>query len=151
MELTISKLAFALRRFSEYLQRVGSELFAEAFRIHQVRSLSVQQLRYLEVIEANEGVTPAELATAFEVSKPTVSNILGQLESRGLIRARADQGDRRIRRLHPTEVTSDIFERRRGMYRTLAQHIETKLTVAEIEDMVALLVKAGDGLEGGNE
>ena len=151
MELTIDSLADSLRRFSEYLQRTGSRLFTEAFRINQVRTLSVQQLRYLEVIEGKPGVTPAELAAAFGVRKPTVSNMIGQLESRGLLKCESDQGDRRVKRLHPTEVTIRIFERRRRMYLELAEHIQGKLSESEIRQMVRLLLKAADGLGAGDE
>ena len=151
MELTTADLATSLRVFSEYLQRTGGRLFTEAFRIHQIRTLSVQQLRYLEVIEGNPGVKPADLATVFGVARPTVSNIIAQLESRGLVHSEPDPDDRRVKRLGPTAVTSRIFEQRRGMYVELARHIETKLTGSEIRRLADLLSKAADGLENGDE
>jgi DNA-binding MarR family transcriptional regulator len=150
MELTISELADSLRRFSEYLQRVGSELFTEAFRIHSVSSLSVQQLRYLEVIEGQPGVTPAELAAAFEVRKPTVSNMVSQLENMGLVDGQTDQHDRRVKRLHPSGVASEIFERRRGMYAKLARHIEERLSNPERRELIRLMLKVASGLEAGD-
>ena len=142
----MGELADTLRLFAEYLQKTGSSLFAEAFRIHGVRTLSVQQLRYLEVIEGNPGVSPAELAKKFEVAKPTISNMVAALEGRGLIRAETDSEDRRVKRLWPTTVTSQIFRRRREMYVELAKHIDEKLTQSEIRQMVRLLTKAAHGL-----
>ena len=142
MELTILSLSQSLHHFSEYLQHVGNELFNEAFRIHQIRNLSVQQLRYLEVIEGHEGITPTQLAEIFNVRKPTVSNIIGQLENRSLIRRQTGTRDRRVSKLYPTELTSKIFQQRRGMYIKLAQHIQSKLSPNEIEHMVKLLEKA---------
>ena len=147
MELIGDTLSHELQLFSEYLQRVGGELFKEAFRVHQIRDLSVQQLRYLEVIEASDGVTPMELSRLFAVRKPTVSNLVGQLESKGLIHRERDGTDRRINRLYATGVTRSIFDRRRGMYRELAEHIKDRLTDEEVVKLVELFRKATDGLE----
>tara|TARA_B100000614_G_scaffold254276_1_gene269441 strand:- start:1490 stop:1945 length:456 start_codon:yes stop_codon:yes gene_type:complete len=142
MELIIHELAVHLERFAEHLQDVGGELFRDAFRTHQIRELTVQQLRYLEVVEANPGLTPGDLAAAFQVKKPTVSNIVRQLERDGLIHRENDAIDRRVYRIHPTEVSIDIFRKRREMYTNLAEHIGTRLTHDELVDLERLLRKA---------
>lgn len=146
MELTII-LSQNLQLFSEYLQNVGNELFTEAFSIHHVRNLSVQQLRYLEVIEGNKGITPTQLTEIFNVRKPTVSNIISQLESRDLIFRQADTLDKRVSKLYPTELSSNIFRMRRGMYIKLAEHIQSKLSPDEMNQMVMLLEKSALEME----
>jgi DNA-binding MarR family transcriptional regulator len=138
MELTIKTLAAQIRTFSEYLQRVGSELFIEAYRTHGVKSLSIQQLRYLEVIEAKPGISPGELSKAFGVRKPTVSNIILQLEGSGLITKEKSGPDRRVFRLQPTDVTRRIFSKRRSMYAKLARHVMGKLNKPELESLMTL-------------
>jgi DNA-binding MarR family transcriptional regulator len=138
MELTITALAAQLRGFSEYLQRVGAELFREAFRTHGIKDLSVQQLRYLEIIEGKPGTSPRDLAAAFNVKKPTVSNVIERLEKLGLIRRETSPDDKRVCRLHPTETTEKIFKKRRSMYHKLAAHIAGRLSGSQIRNLVSL-------------
>ena len=134
-------LAGQLRTFSEYLQEVGSELFREAFKAQGVANLSLQQLRYLELIEGKPGMLPGELAARFAVTRPTVSNILRRLEQQGLIRREKSPGDGRSWLLHPTERTRRIFEKRRGMYDKLAAHVMEKLSGAESDALTSLFGK----------
>jgi DNA-binding MarR family transcriptional regulator len=130
-----------IRGFSEYLQRVGAGLFQEAFKAQGIRNLTVQQLRYLEVIEGSPGLSPGSLAERFAVTKPTVSNVLARLEHHGLIRRERDPEDGRGCFVHPTESARRIFEKRRKMYAMLAAHIAGKLGTAETRELVRLFAK----------
>jgi len=141
MELTIKELADQLRGFAEYLQRVGAELFDAAFKTHGVKGLSLLQLRYLELIEGKPGISPGELTTLFNVKKPTVTNIVNNLEHGGLVRKEKSPEDGRVCRLHPTDTTVKIFTMRRGMYDTLAFHVARKLEKPEIKGLVRLFGK----------
>jgi DNA-binding MarR family transcriptional regulator len=141
MELTIKALADNIRGFSEYLQRVGAELFSEAFKTQGIKELSLLQLRYLELIEGNPGLSPGALATHFIVKKPTVTNVISQLERSGLIHKERDTEDKRVYCLYPTETTKAIFEKRRGMYVLLASHIAGKLDTAEVGELIRLFGK----------
>ncbi len=146
MKLTIKALAGHLQLFSEYLQKVGSGLFQEAFKVQGVKKLSLQQLRYMEVIESSPGITPGDLAKMFAVTKPTVSNIVRQLERSGLIARTRSKDDARVSMLQASETAHAVFEKRRGMYATLARHIETTLDQGQVESLVSLLdavVKGG--------
>src|SRR5260370_25374412 len=49
-----------------------------------------------------DGVRQKELATALSIEGPSLVRLLDNLERRGLIDLRADEGDRRARGLHPT-------------------------------------------------
>jgi MarR family transcriptional regulator for hemolysin len=141
MKLTISTLAGQLRSFSEYLQRVGADLFREAFRVHGISSLTLLQLRYLEMIEARPGMTPGDLAESFQVRKPTVSNILRQLEQQALITREKGGNDGRVCRLFATDRTRAVFAKRRGMYSLLARRIGKKLTQSEMKALMLLFTK----------
>lgn len=141
MKLTINTLAGQLRTFSEYLQQVGADLFREAFRVHGISSLTLLQLRYLEMIEARPGMTPGDLADSFQVRKPTVSNILRQLEQQVLIRREKGGNDGRVCRLFATDRTRGIFAKRRGMYSLLARRIGKRLTQSEMRALTLLFTK----------
>jgi DNA-binding MarR family transcriptional regulator len=141
MELTIKELADQLRGFAEYLQRVGAELFDEAFKTQGVKALSLLQLRYLEIIEGKPGISPGELTGLFNVKKPTVTNIVNTLENSGLVRREKSADDGRVCRLHPTDRTVKIFTMRRGMYGRLASHVAGKLDKAEIKGLARLFRK----------
>ncbi len=141
MELTIKELAEQLRGFAEYLQRVGAELFDEAFKTEGVKGLSLLQLRYLELIEGKPGISPGELTGLFNVKKPTVTNIINNLEHGGLLRREKSADDGRVCRLHPTVRTVKIFAKRRGMYDALALHVAGKLDTPEIKSLVRLFRK----------
>jgi DNA-binding MarR family transcriptional regulator len=54
------------------------------------------------VIVFNPGVTPTALAEAEQVSAPTVSRALKELDGQGLIERRATPDDRRSQTLFPT-------------------------------------------------
>jgi DNA-binding MarR family transcriptional regulator len=138
MELTTKALAAHVRTFSEYLQKVGSALFEEAFKVRGVKRLSIQQLRYLELIEACPGITPGDLAKRFAVTKPTVSNVILALERLDLISKKNSDSDARVYKLYPREEARRIFEKRRGMYVKLARHIQGRLDRAGLESLVSL-------------
>jgi DNA-binding MarR family transcriptional regulator len=141
MKLTIKELTLQLRGFSEYLQRVGAELFQEAFRTQGIQNLTVQHLRYLELIEGSPGLSPGDLAETFKVTKPTVSNIIRRLEQQGLIEKENGVDDRRTWLLSPTERTRRIFEKRRDMYGKLAAHVTRALSEKEARQLVKLFGK----------
>jgi DNA-binding MarR family transcriptional regulator len=139
MKLTI--LAAQIRAFSEYLQGVGAELFIEAYRTYGVKGLSIQQLRYLEIIEGKRGVTPGDLALGFGVKKPTVTRIVKDLERLGLIRRERSGDDKRVSNLYPTGRAIGIFSKRRGMYLKLASHVSARLSGAELRTLSSLFGK----------
>jgi DNA-binding MarR family transcriptional regulator len=76
--------------------------------------------------------------------------MVSQLENMGLVDGQTDQHDRRVKRLHPSGVASEIFERRRGMYAKLARHIEERLSNPERRELIRLMLKVASGLEAGD-
>jgi DNA-binding MarR family transcriptional regulator len=141
MELTIINLSIQLREFAEYLQKTGNELFAVALKTEGLKDLSITQLRYLELIEGNPGMSPGTLARIFSVRKPTVANQLARLEELGLITRERAGSDKRVFRLIPTERTKGIFEKRREMYGKLAVHVAGRLDAAELAELSRLFGK----------
>lgn len=66
--------------------------------------LTVQQLRVLNLVATEPGLTSQDLARQLAVSAPTASGLVDRLEEKGVLERRRDPDDRRLRRLHLTEL-----------------------------------------------
>lgn len=55
------------------------------------------------LVRVRDGRTPLELARAFQVPKPSMTNTLSGLEARGLVEMRANETDARSKRVWLTE------------------------------------------------
>ncbi|MFG1924158.1 MarR family winged helix-turn-helix transcriptional regulator [Cryptosporangium sp. NPDC048952] len=100
----------------------------EAMSAHGVR---VGQNLVLEVLWAEDGLTPGELAARLRVSTPTVVNAATRMETAGLITRRRDDADARLVRLYLTD-TGRAAEKPVGDARAaLARHVTAELTPEE--------------------
>lgn len=66
--------------------------------------LTVQQLRVLNLVASEPGLSSQDLAKQLAVSAPTASGLVDRLEEKGVLERRRDPDDRRLRRLHLTEL-----------------------------------------------
>jgi DNA-binding MarR family transcriptional regulator len=99
-----------------------------ADRLH---SAAIHLLRYLRRADATTGLTAArasalsvlvfggpttigDLATAEQVSAPTMTKLITSLEGEGLVRRVADERDRRVVRVHATPQAARILRRGRA-------------------------------------
>jgi DNA-binding MarR family transcriptional regulator len=99
-----------------------------ADRLH---SAAIHLLRYLRRADAATGLTAArasvlsvlvfggpttigELATAEQVSAPTMTKLITGLEGEGLVRRVADERDRRVVRVHATPQAARILRKGRA-------------------------------------
>lgn len=57
----------------------------------------------------NEGITQSELADLLEVEKPTLGRLLDRLEAKGWVERRADESDRRVKRVYLTGQVQDLM------------------------------------------
>lgn len=72
--------------------------------LERLEGVSAPALWVLGIVIDNPGVTPSGIAAAEQVSLPTVSRSLKELDDAGLIERRPDPDDRRTQRLHATTV-----------------------------------------------
>jgi DNA-binding MarR family transcriptional regulator len=99
-----------------------------ADRLH---SAAIHMLRYLRRADAATGLTAArasvlsvlvfggpttigDLATAEQVSAPTMTKLITSLEGEGLVRRAADERDGRVVRVHATPSAARILRRGRA-------------------------------------
>jgi DNA-binding MarR family transcriptional regulator len=129
-----------------------------ADRLH---SAAIHLLRYLRRADVETGLTAArasvlsvvvfggpttigDLATAEQVSAPTMTKLITSLEGEGLVRRVADERDRRVVRVHATPQAARILRRgRAARVRVLA---ETLRLVGATD--LATLGRAADILRG---
>lgn len=135
----------------------GGGAGAEARRIADgLHSTAIQLLRRVRVEDASSGLTPprlsalsvivfggpltlGELATAEQVRPPTITRLVRDLESAGLVRVLPDAADRRVRRVEATpEGRRVLHEGRTRRVRRLAAELEA-LPAADL-DVVARAV-----------
>jgi len=77
--------------------------------------LSSAQWRLVVRVFKEEGVTQARLAELLEIEPISVSRLIDRMEEAGWIERRADPGDRRVRMIHLTTRSRQIFDDMRSM------------------------------------
>lgn len=104
------------------------EIADVADRLH---SAAIHLLRYLRRADVETGLTAArasvlsvlvfggpttigDLATAEQVSAPTMTKLITSLEGEGLVRRGADERDRRVVRVHATPQAARILRKGRA-------------------------------------
>lgn len=71
--------------------------------------LSAAQWRLLVRVVKDEGVAQARLAELLEIEPISVSRLIDRMEQGGWIERRQDASDRRIRTIHPTDMSRKVF------------------------------------------
>ena len=87
--------------------------------------LTIQQLRVLDHVVKQPGLSGQELGALLGVSPPTASGLVERLVEKGLVVRVDDLDDRRVRRLKPTEAALDVMRQLDSMFeRCLAVVLE---------------------------
>jgi MarR family transcriptional regulator for hemolysin len=110
----------------------------EAMTSHGVR---IGQNLLLEVLWAEDGLTPGELAARLGVATPTVVNTATRMEAADLLVRRRDEGDARLVRLYLTEHGRAVEEPIQGARRRLEDYATGTLTSEERRVMETALTK----------
>ena len=105
---------------------------------HGLPALPEAQVAVLHALRAHPSVTPAELAQRLDLARPTVSNLLRDLEAAGLVAKERSASDRRSVLLTITErarQVQDAFHRGRAevltsVWAELDQSARSALTAA---------------------
>ena len=115
-----------------FSQRADLPTFASAFE------LSAAQCHVLHLMEPGQPIPMGKLAESLACDASNVTGLVDRLESRGLVRRHADEGDRRVKVLEltraGTRLRSTVIER---MTRPPARL--DRLSAAEQRSLVKLL------------
>ena len=85
------------------------------------------------------GVEQARLADLIGCDRATTGGLVDRLESKGLVERRADQNDRRLKRLTLTTAGEGLFDQLRDSVRGVTNHFVAPLSSEEREQLVTLL------------
>jgi DNA-binding MarR family transcriptional regulator len=123
---------------------VVQELFETNSRVHDRAvglagpmplppDLTMQQVRVLSHIAKDPGITGHELGDRLGVSAPTASGLIDRLVEKGLVTRVDDAEDRRVRRLHATELGLDVIRQMDSMFGRALGVVITRLSLEELQ------------------
>ncbi len=95
--------------------------------------LTMQQVRVLSHIAKDPGITGHELGERLGVSAPTASGLIDRLVEKGLVTRVDDTEDRRVRRLHPTELGLDVIRQMDSMFGRALGVVIQRLSLEELQ------------------
>jgi DNA-binding MarR family transcriptional regulator len=121
----------------------AQELFDLNSRVHDLAmglvgpmpappDLTMQQLRVLDRVAKQPGMSGHELGDLLGVSAPTASGLVDRLADKGLISRTDDADDRRVRRLHATDAGQDVMRQMESMF---GRALGVVLAVLTTEDL----------------
>jgi DNA-binding MarR family transcriptional regulator len=109
----------------------GSEFYA----------LTMSRIHYLDMIYHLQGPTLSDLARRLQVSKPTVTVAVDNLERRGYVRKLRSQEDKRVLNVLLTERGRTIAELHDRIHHGYAERIAAVLSGDDLERLRDLLGK----------
>ncbi|WP_432877479.1 MarR family winged helix-turn-helix transcriptional regulator [Kribbella sp. CA-245084] len=93
-------------------------------------NLTMQQLKILSLLNAQDSRSSQELTAALGVSPATTSGIIDRLVAQGMVRRREDPDDRRVRRIELSEqgrkLMDDLVESSSAYFRQLLSGLEVE-------------------------
>jgi len=127
----------------ELLNEIGiiDQLAVSMFERAMPRGMTLAQFTVLnhfvrlEIAEAS----PAALASAFQVTRPTMTSTLGRMQRAGLVSVSPDPADGRAKRVRMTEAGKAMREACIAAVMPLLPLVDTALDNAELEQALALL------------
>lgn len=137
------ELTSAIGELEQSMVRVFSSLRAGLRTRAEAVSPGLQPGAYqtLTCVIANERIQPGAVAESMMTDKSTVSRLLRQLEDRGLVRREADEKDRRIVHILPTEAAIDRVKEVRAREHELLYKGLLQWDIEEIRSFTTLLTK----------
>jgi DNA-binding MarR family transcriptional regulator len=103
--------------------------------------LTIKQLEYMKQIDKHEHITSSELAKIFDLSKPSVTEMVKKFIAIGCVYKKQCQNDGRIYYLELTERGKKIARVDEITISRLVDRIEGNLNENEIEKFIELIEK----------
>ena len=115
-----------LDALADRLHSSAIHLLRRLRRVDEATGLTAPRLSALSVIVFAGPIRVGELAAAEQVSAPTISRLVGELEREGLVRRTRDGGDGRVQLLEATPAGRELLDtgRRRRVEALVAQLAE---------------------------
>jgi len=118
-----------------------ADLESKALQESGLAELSMRQVLCLDTIYRLERPTFSEMALQLEVSKPSVTAIVGKLIQKGYAQKIQSQADHRVSYILLTEKGRRLSEAHQAFHRKIAQHFAAILDADEMHQLGRLLYK----------
>jgi DNA-binding MarR family transcriptional regulator len=137
----------ALEKVIESASALMAELESQAFKDERFAELSMRQIYYLNTIIRLGHPTFSDLARELNVTKPSVTAIIGMLISKGYVQKIQDHEDRRAYHIVTTPKALDFNQLHEAIHKQLADFLAAQLDENEVEQLARLLGKALQGIK----
>ena len=109
----------------------------------QLPELTQKQFKYLKAIDHDPTITMSDLAQHFNLSKPSITDIIQKFEDAGLIVKERSQDDGRIMILKLTELGKIMANTNQLESEAFTEHIFQALSDDELKTLYTLMQKVG--------
>ena len=137
-------LAQAAQRFLRLATRLRR---AGAYPTGHEMPVSPSQVALMEVIASSPGCSVQEVAATLQLTPPTVSIAVRQLERLGWVERRPHPTDRRALQIFLTEEGEEVYRRAMAFQRRKFENLLRGLTPSERETLLDLLERAVQAAE----
>lgn len=103
--------------------------------------LSFKQLKYIQMLNSEEWVTVSHIAEAFDLSKPTVTEMIKKLVKAGVVTKETCSEDGRVHYIRLTEKGLAIATLESKTIDYLSKQIAEKLDTEDVEALKRILCK----------
>ncbi|MDR1236764.1 MAG: MarR family transcriptional regulator [Propionibacteriaceae bacterium] len=118
---------FALQ---DELRVYAEELVSKIVECHD---LTLQQIRVMERLYSNPGMSIQELSRRLGVSAPTASGLVDRLVDKGMVERIDDKKDRRIRRIFPSPLGQEFTAAIGSLFGNVLARVVSVLDIADLE------------------
>ena len=137
---------YPLTDIVDIITRTISQMQGAAMEAGEFADLSMRQITCLDLIAHMEEPTATDLARIFQVTKPTVSALLGRLSQNGFVSKERSHTDARSWHVHLTERGEAVMAAHRAVHERIAAELVRNLDETERAQLAALLSKVVDSL-----
>lgn len=137
----------SLERVVELTSALMAEMETKAFQDERFAELSMRQMYYLNTILRMEQPTFSDLARELNVTKPSVTVIVGTLIKRGYVQKVQDAEDRRTYHILSTAKGKEFSQLHEATHKRLADFLAAQLNQSEVEQLASLMGKALQGIK----
>lgn len=107
----------------------------------QLTELSFKQLRYINKLDMEEGITVSEIAESFELSKPTVTEMIKKFVKADLVYKKTCVSDGRVHYIKLTEKGRAIASLEKRTLTYVEKLLKERLNDEDIKALVEILNK----------
>jgi DNA-binding MarR family transcriptional regulator len=135
-----------LERVIEIASNLMAKMEEQAFQDERFSELSMRQMYYLNTITRLGHPTFSDLARELNVSKPSVTSVVGVLIRKGYVQKVQDPDDLRAYHIVLMSKAEEYNQLHEDTHQRLANSIASQLKPDEVEQLASLLGKALQGL-----